>query len=509
MGQATLLELRGISKHFPGIRALDRVDFKARAGEVHALIGENGAGKSTLVKILTGIYQPGEGQMLLEGKPVVFPSPHESQAAGISAIHQEATMFLELTVTENVFMGHHLLRSGLALVDWAGMEKRTKALLDDLEIRISPRAKVKNLSFAERQMVEIVKALSINTKIVIMDEPTSALTLSEVEHLYRIIRLLKEQGKAVIFISHKFEEIYQIADCYTVLRDGRYIGEGLVATSTVGELVQMMVGRSLNQLFPKNELVPGEVALSVVGLGRSGFFRDITFQVRRGEILGFFGLVGAGRSEVMRAIFGVDRRDEGTIEIAGKAVNIRRPSDALAAGIAFVPEDRQLQGAMIQMSIRENTTLPVIDSLSDRGFLNRRNEEALVERYGTLMQIKASSWEQAVNNLSGGNQQKVVLAKWLATEPKILILDEPTKGIDVGTKAEVHRFISQLAADGIAIVLVSSELPEILGMSDAIVVMHEGRITDRLTRADATTEKVILAATGRPSTPGGPGERHD
>jgi len=489
----SILTLKGVSKDFPGIKALDRVDLSVRPGEVHALIGENGAGKSTLVKILSGVFPPTEGVITLEGKPISFRSPHESQAAGISAIHQEATMFPELSVTENIFMGHHLKARGI--VGWRSMQERTRELLDSLQIKINPRAKVKTLSFAERQMVEIVKALSINTKIVIMDEPTSALTLREVEHLYTIIRQLAASGKAIIFISHKFEEIFEIADSYTVLRDGRWVGEGKVAEATVDTIVRMMVGRSLDQMYPKSEIPLGEVALKVEGLTRNGIFKDVSFELRKGEILGFFGLVGAGRSEVMRVIFGIDSADGGEISINGKRVEIRSPSDAMRHGIAMVPEDRQLQGAILPMNIRENTTLPIIGSLAARGVLRRDAETAVAQRYGTLLQVKSAGWEAAVNSLSGGNQQKVVLAKWLATEPRVLVLDEPTKGIDVATKATVHKFISDLAAEAIAVVLVSSELPEILGMSDNIVVMHEGRITARMSRGEATPEKVILAAT--------------
>jgi len=498
-----LLRLNGISKRFPGIKALDNVSMSIRAGEVHALIGENGAGKSTLVKILSGVFSASEGEIFLEGNRVAFKSPHESQLAGISAIHQEATMFPELTVTENIFMGHHLTSRGL--VGWQSMEQRTRELLESLDITIDPKAKVKALSFAERQMVEIVKALSINTKIVIMDEPTSALTLREVEHLYKIVRQLIADGKAVIFISHKFEEIYDIADSYTVLRDGSWVGEGKVATSTVDQIVRLMVGRSLDQMYEKTEVVPGPVALKVDGLTRNGIFKDISFELRQGEILGFFGLVGAGRSEVMRVIFGIDRADGGEISIGGRKVEIRNPADAMRHGIALVPEDRQLQGAILTMNIRENMTLPIITNLARHRILRRGAENEITERYGDMLQIKSAGWEAPVNSLSGGNQQKVVIAKWLATNPRVLVLDEPTKGIDVGTKVAVHKFISELAARNIAVILVSSELPEILGMSDTVIVMHEGRITARISRADASPEKVMLAATA--TTAGHGGER--
>ncbi|MGA2641921.1 MAG: sugar ABC transporter ATP-binding protein [Spirochaetia bacterium] len=494
----TILECRKVSKYFPGIKALDEVDFAIRAGEVHALIGENGAGKSTLVKIITGIYRPDAGEILRDGRQARFDSPLSSQAAGIAAIHQEATMFPELSVTENIYMGHHRKLRGSPFLGWGVMRRRTLDFLRELELDIDPDTQVKNLSVAQRHMVEIVKALSLDARIVIMDEPTSALSLREVEDLYAIIRRLKADGRAIVFISHKFEDIYEIADRFTVLRDGRFAGEGLVAGTAVDEIIRMMVGRSLTQMFPKIPVAAGATILEVQGLSRTGIFRDVSFELHRGEILGFFGLVGAGRSEVMRAIFGIEPADSGSVIVEGRAIRTADPKSVMEEGIAYLPEDRQLQGTILAMSIRENTTLPVIDDISRRSFLDVARERELTEEYGTRMDIKAGSWEQAVNSLSGGNQQKVVLAKWLATKPRILILDEPTKGIDVATKARVHEFISQLAAEGLGIVLVSSELPEILGMSDAIVVMHEGMVTGRFARADANQETLIKAAMGRP-----------
>jgi rhamnose transport system ATP-binding protein len=491
-----IIECQKISKSFPGIKALDEVDFTIKCGEVHALIGENGAGKSTLVKIITGIYRPDAGTMLLEQRQVEFDSPLASQAAGIAAIHQEATMFPELSVIENIYMGHHLTLRGVPLLSWGGMKRRTKALLEELELDIDPDTPVKNLSVAQRHMVEIVKALSLDARVVIMDEPTSALSMREVEDLYAIIRRMKQADRAIVFISHKFEDIYEIADRFTVLRDGKLVGEGAVAVTKVDEIIRLMVGRSLTQMFPKLPVEPGEVVLAVEGLSRTGVFRDVSFQLRRGEILGFFGLVGAGRSEVMRAIFGIEAADKGTITIGGRRVRIVEPRQAMRLGLAYLPEDRQLQGTILAMSIRENTTLPIVDRLARHLFLDFSREQAVTEEYGRRMEIKAASWEQAVNSLSGGNQQKVVLAKWLATEPTVLILDEPTKGIDVATKARVHEFISMLAQQGLGIVLVSSELPEILGMSDRIVVMHEGTVTARLAKKEANPEALIRAAMG-------------
>ncbi|MDD5015994.1 MAG: sugar ABC transporter ATP-binding protein [Atribacterota bacterium] len=491
-----IIKMKGIKKYFYGVKALDGVDFQVRTGEVHALIGENGAGKSTLVKILTGVYQPTAGTIILNDKPTQFPSPQVSQKAGISAIHQEATMFPDLSVMENIFMGHHIRNKSNSLLSWREMKDKTQILLNKLELDIRPDTKVRNLSIAQRHMVEIAKALSLDAKIVIMDEPTSALTLKEVEYLYKIIRKLKSEGKAIIFISHKFEEVFEIADYFTVLRDGKYIGEGMIADITLDKIVQMVIGRSLEQMYPKLEAEEGNIILKVENLSRVGVFKNISFDLHKGEILGFFGLVGAGRSEVMQTIFGINIKTSGDVFIDGKKVNITNPSDAMNHGLAYLPEDRQIQGAILAMNIRENITLPIIDKISRNIFLDRNREFEITDEYGKNIEIKASSWEQLVEDLSGGNQQKVVFAKWIATKPQILIMDEPTKGIDIATKATVHNFISELAKKGIAIILVSSELPEILGMSNHIIVMHEGIITAKFTREEANSKKIIRAAIG-------------
>ena len=491
-----IIKMKGIKKYFYGVKALDGVDFQVRTGEVHALIGENGAGKSTLVKILTGVYQPTAGTIILNDKPTQFPSPQVSQKAGISAIHQEATMFPDLSVMENIFMGHHIRNKSNSLLSWREMKDKTQILLNKLELDIRPDTKVRNLSIAQRHMVEIAKALSLDAKIVIMDEPTSALTLKEVEYLYKIIRKLKSEGKAIIFISHKFEEVFEIADYFTVLRDGKYIGEGTIADITVDKVVQMVIGRSLGQMYPKFEAEKGNIILKVENLTKIGVFKNISFDLHKGEILGFFGLVGAGRSEVMQTIFGVNTKTSGDVFIDGEKVNITNPSDAMNHGLAYLPEDRQIQGAILAMNIRENVTLPIIDRTSRNIFLDRNREFEITDEYGKNIEIKASGWEQLVENLSGGNQQKVVFAKWIATKPQILIMDEPTKGIDVATKATVHNFISELAKKGIAIILISSELPEILGMSNRVIVMHEGVITAKFTREEANSKKIIRAAIG-------------
>ena len=491
-----ILEIRGANKFFPGIKALDGVHLTIRPGEVHALIGENGAGKSTLVKILTGVYFPTSGEILLDGAPIEFKDALDAQSAGIAAIHQEASMFPDLSVTENIFMGHHLIHPATKRIDWKGMKRHTRELLKRMELDISGDTLVKNLGVAQRHMVEIAKALSLDARVVIMDEPTSALTLREVEDLYKIVRQLKREGKAIIFISHKFDEIFEICDYFTVLRDGKYIGEGSVAHSSVDEIIRMMVGRSLDQLFPKSDSLLGEVVLSVHHLSQTGFFRDISFDLRKGEILGFFGLIGAGRSEVMRTIFGIDRASHGYIELKGEKVSITNPRSAMKQGIAFVPEDRQNQGIILQMSITRNITLPQIHDIAKASVLNNSTEKHIAKEAGEQMEIKAAGYHVDADTLSGGNQQKVVLAKWLATHPEILILDEPTKGIDVATKAAVHEFVSTMASRGLAVILVSSELPEVMGMSDRIIVMHEGRITAQFEAKDADTDEIMKAATG-------------
>ncbi len=492
----TILEVKNLTKYFPGIKALDGVHMTVRTGEVHALIGENGAGKSTLVKILTGVYFPTAGEVRYKGENLSFKNALDAQEAGIAAIHQEASMFPELSVTENIFMGHHITKGKSKRIDWKAMQRETQALLDELELDIDCNKLVKNLSVAQRHMVEIAKALSLNAQVVIMDEPTSALSLREVEDLYKIVRRLKDDGKAIIFISHKFEEIFEICDYFTVLRDGKYIGEGSVKESTVNDIVTMMVGRSLDQMYPKSEVEIGKALLSVKNLSQTGYFSDVSFDLHEGEILGFFGLIGAGRSEIMRTIFGIDKKSEGTISLYGKEIHISDPTVAMQQGIAFVPEDRQTQGVILEMSISKNITLPQIDKLSKFGVINRKKEAELTKTYGEKMEIRAAGWHVDADTLSGGNQQKVVLAKWLATEPKILILDEPTKGIDVATKAAVHEFISDMASRGLAVILISSELPEVLGMADRILVMHEGEMTGEFTREEANSDNIIKAATG-------------
>ena len=492
-----LLELRGIDKRFGGVRALVDMHLAVRAGEVMALVGENGAGKSTLVKILTGIHSPDSGEIRLGGETVAFASPLAAMRAGITAVHQETVMFDELSVAENIYMGHHPLAPGaLPRIDWRRMQADAAKLFERLEVNLSPRAKVKDLSIAQRHFIEIARALSQEARVVIMDEPTAALSRREIDELYRIVAQLKAHGTAVIFITHKFDEIFAVADRYTVMRDGEFVAEGRIAETGEQQLIAMMVGRSITQVYPKQAAAIGATVLEVQGLSHPTEFDDVSFTLRRGEILGFYGLVGAGRSEVMQALFGLTPTSRGRVVLDGQPLVLRSPDDAIRAGIAYVPEDRQHQGAHLGLSIAHNVTLP---RLADFGWWllgKKARELALVRRFCERLELKAAHFGQTVSDLSGGNQQKVVLAKWLSTNPKVIVIDEPTKGIDVGSKAAVHQFISELVMQGLAVIMVSSELPEIMGLSDRIVVMHQGRVRREFTRAAATTEAVAAAALG-------------
>ncbi len=496
MTTTPLLRMQGIVKRFGPVTVLNDVTLTAYAGKVTALIGENGAGKSTLVKILTGIHKPDAGEVLLDGQALALADPHAARAAGITAIHQETVMFEELSVTENIFIGHHLLNPKTRLIDWPAMHARAGEILRRLDVALAPEALVKDLSIAERHFVEIARALSHDARVVIMDEPTAALSRREIEELYRIVGQLKREGKAILFISHKFDEIFTIADTYTVLRDGRFIAEGPISEVDERRLIAMMVGRELDQVFPKRAVTIGETVLKVEGLSHPTEFADIGFDLRQGEILGFYGLVGAGRSEAMQGIFGITKCSAGTIHLNGQPVQIANPADAIKAGIVYVPEDRQAAGAVLPMSILHNITLPVIERIVGGPWLRRARELAVAKKFAERLRLRAAHYDQPVGQLSGGNQQKVVIGKWLATNPKVIILDEPTKGIDVGSKAAVHEFMGELAGQGLAVVLVSSELPEVLGMADRIIVMHEGRIARRFDRAEATPEKIVAAATG-------------
>ncbi|MCW6507950.1 sugar ABC transporter ATP-binding protein [Lichenifustis flavocetrariae] len=490
-----VLTLAGISKSFPGVRALSDVGFSLYPGQVTALIGENGAGKSTIVKTLTGIYLPDEGSLTVGQEAKHFSSPRDAWAAGIAAIHQETVMFDELTVAENIFTGH---MPGGTLIDWAEARRRTAALLKRIDADFKPETKLKRLSVAQQHMVEIARALSHEAKVIIMDEPTAALSSHEIQELFRIVDQLKAEGHAILFISHKFDEIFRVSDRWVCLRDGEKVGEGLTRDVREPDLVRLMVGRPVDQIFPKRALTIGETVLEVEGLSNATEFEDIGFTLRRREILGFYGLVGAGRSEVMQCLFGMSRPTRGRVTLEGRPFVAKAPADAIAAGIAYVPEDRQHQGAVLPLGIRENTTLASLGAHVRYGFLSRNSERAATRMLGTRLAVKAAHWEQRLGELSGGNQQKVVIAKWLATKPKVVILDEPTKGIDVGSKAAVHDFIGELAEDGLAVILVSSELPEVMGLADRIIVMHEGQMVTAVTRGGPgwSAEAIVAAATG-------------
>jgi rhamnose transport system ATP-binding protein len=488
------VQLSGISKRFAATAALTDVSLDLLPGEIHALVGENGAGKSTLVKILAGVHQPDAGTIRLEGEPVTITGPAHSRALGIAVVHQEPRLFPDLSVAENVFIGH--APSGhLGTIDWRGTRKAAAALFAELDVQLDVGAPVRGLSMADQQLIEIAKALSTEASVLILDEPTASLSAHEVERLFTIVRRLRDRGVAIMFVSHRLDEVFALCDRATVFRDGRHVVTTRTSELTTADLIRHMVGRTVS-LFPKVEHPIGEVLLEVEGLTRVGVFRDVTFDVRAGEIVGLAGLVGAGRSEVARVLFGLDRRDSGVVRIAGKAVDFAAPSAAMDAGLAYLPEDRHQEGLVLDFSIAQNVTLPILPRLFPRLLVSGAKERAVATEHTRQFNVRMTSVDQEVAALSGGNQQKVVLAKWLASGPRVLILDEPTRGIDIGAKVEVHRLVAELAASGLAIILISSDLPEVLAMSDRIVVLHEGRVTAQIPRAEATSERVMFAATG-------------
>ncbi len=484
-----------MSKRFPGVVVLDRVDLALRPGRVTALVGENGAGKSTLVKILTGLYGPDAGAILRNGQPVFFASPQDAEAARITAIHQETVLFDELTVAENIFVGH-APKTRLGLVDWPAVRRQAAALLESLDAPIRPATRLKDLSIAQRHLVAIARALSVEAEVVIMDEPTAALSHKEAADLFGVVERLKGQNRAILFISHKFEELDRVADDYAVFRDGRAVGSGRMSEVTRDALVRLMVGRSVDQVFPKRPAAIGAPALEVDDLCHPTEFDGVSFTLRRGEILGLYGLVGAGRSELAQALFGATRPSAGRVAVEGRALRLRSTADAIAAGIVYVPEERGRHGAVLAMPIVENMTLGCLGAVSRRGFIRAAEEFRLARAYAERFDLRAASLSQPLGTLSGGNQQKVVIGKWLATKPKVVILDEPTKGIDIGSKAAVHAFMSELAGQGLAVLMVSSELPEILGMADRVMVMREGRMAGTFARDGLTPEVLVAAATG-------------
>lgn len=494
---APLLRALGISKSFGGTQVLHSVDFDLHPGEVHALVGENGAGKSTLLKIIGGIHLPETGEMMLGDHTLQIASPGVAQQLGIALIHQEPLTFPDLDVAENIFVGHEGHNSRFKRVNWSKMYAEAQRLLDSLGVALDPRQRVRGLSIADQQMVEVASALAQNARILLMDEPTSSLTPNEVGDLFRIVRRLRDQGTAIVFISHRLEEVFEISDRITVLRDGEMVGTRRRGDTTLDEVIRMMVGRPLSTLFEKGEATIGEPLLEVEGLCRAGFFADISFEVRKGEIVGVFGLVGAGRTDVANALFGINPPDSGTVRIDGKPVTIRSPKQMIELGIGYVPEDRQHHGLFLPFPVSVNATMAILDKISPGGWFRPKLERQMAISYCTNLRVHLRDVAQATSELSGGNQQKVVLAKWLVTEPSILILDEPTRGIDIGAKSEVHHLIGELARQGKAILMISSEMPEILAMSDRVVVMREGRINGRFGRKEATAEAIIAAATGQ------------
>jgi len=488
-----LLEMKSITKTFPGVKALDRVSFDLYPGEIHALMGENGAGKSTFIQVLTGVHHPDGGEIILEGKKITMHNPLVAARHGIAAIYQHLAIYPDLTVAENIFMGHEKLTKGVQSINWKKTNQAAQALLDRMGATVKPTDTMGTLSIAQQQMVEIAKALSQNMKILIMDEPTAALTRQESEELYEIARSLRDQGVSIILISHRFEDTFKLADRVSVLRDGQYIGTWKIGEVTDAELVKHMVGRSIDQFFPVKSNPIGAELLRVEGLSQTGRFADISFTLHEGEILGLTGLVGAGRTEVVQAVCGVTRAS-GSVWIRGKRVTIKNPHDALAHSIGMLPEDRQKQGLFLPWSINHNITLPTIQRYTRRRLIRPKLEQEESRKFFDLLKIRAVSVETPASSLSGGNQQKVVIGKLLSENSRILIMDEPTKGVDVGSKAQIYETMCDLAAQGYGILMISSELPEVVNMCDRIVVMREGRVSAIIPKREATQENVLAAA---------------
>lgn len=484
-----VLELKGITKIFPGVKALNNVHFQLKRGEIHALMGENGAGKSTFIKVITGVHKAEEGEMFLEGTKVAFKGPKDAQAAGIAAVYQHPTSYPHLTVAENIFMGHEIVRHGM--IQWKQMNIEATKLLKKLNADFKSSSEMGSLSVAQQQMVEIAKALSTNAKIVILDEPTAALTKNESEELYHIVEKLRDDGVSVIFISHRFEDMYRLASKVTVFRDSQYIGTYNVDEITNADLIKAMVGREIKDLFPKPEVKIGPEVLNVEGMTKTGYFKNVSFNVHAGEILGITGLVGAGRTEVVESICGITRAESGKVCLEGKQIHIKRPSDAMEKGIILLPEDRQKAGLIMSWGLGQNVTLPTMSKYAKHGFTNEKKEREVAKQLLEDVDTKAMTIFDLGSSLSGGNQQKVVVAKALGQDMKVVIMDEPTKGVDVGAKAEIYQIMGELAKKGYAIILISSEMPEILGMSDRILVMCDGKVTGELNRGEATQETIL------------------
>ncbi len=489
-----LLELKGVSKTFPGVKALDDVHFQLKAGQVHALMGENGAGKSTFIKVITGVHKPDCGEMYIDGKKVDFTNPREATVMGIAAIYQHVTCYPDLSVAENIFVGHEVISPKLKKMNWKEMREQAAQYLKQLGTDIDPKTTMGNLSVAQQQIVEIAKALSINARIIIMDEPTAALSKRESEELYRITLQLRDEGKGIIFISHRFEDMYRVAGQVTVLRDSKYIGSWPVDEIDNDKLIFAMVGRELKQMYPPKHNEIGDEIFRAEGLSKTGYFKDISFDVRAGEIVALSGLVGAGRSEVCSAIFGHWPLDAGKLVLNGQEVHPASPRAAMKLGIGYLPEDRQKQGLILDWSIGRNITLATLDQHAKRGVLSVKSENETAERLSKLVGVKCTGIADLASSLSGGNQQKVIVAKLLASSLRFIMLDEPTKGVDVGAKYAIYEIMRELSAQGIGILMVSSEMPEVLGMSDRVVVMREGRVMCVLNTNETTQEAILEAS---------------
>ncbi|MDC3424397.1 sugar ABC transporter ATP-binding protein [Aquibacillus sp. 3ASR75-11] len=506
-----LLQMKNISKTFPGVKALDNVQLEVKKGEVHALIGENGAGKSTLIKILAGIYYPDSGaEFYFEGEKAEITKPLDATNKGISIIYQDLSLFPNLSVAENIYIGRDSNKRPWKKVEWKNIYQVAKKALDELEVNIDPNISVERLSIAQQQLVEIARALAFESKLIVMDEPTSALSSGEVEKLYKVVDKLKNQGISIIFISHKLKELFRVSNRFTVLRDGKYVGSYNTNDIDESKLINLMVGREV--IYDRNTSEPnvGETIFKLDGLSKQGNFKDISFELKKGEVLGVTGLVGSGRTELAQAIFGVNKPDEGTIEIYGEKVTIKNSQHAVKKGIAYIPEARQTQGLVLKQSIINNISLPIINKIRTKfKLIDRKKEIQIANEYVKTLDVRPALPQMLAEKLSGGNQQKVVIAKWLSTKPKILIIDEPTNGIDIGAKTEIHKLIKRLAEDGIGVIMISSELPEVLSVSDRILVMRHGRISGELKVQEATQEKIMnyaLKGRGNVKTPDVPAD---
>lgn len=498
MPQTPLVEMNGIHKAFSGNKVLKDVQFEVMPGEVHALMGENGAGKSTLIKILSGVYSRDKGIVKVKGEEVIFQNPKEAETNGINIIHQELNIIPHLTVAQNMFLGKELTYGKLGVLNKKKMRSATIESLKELGVtNISPDETAGRLSVGQQQMIEISRALATKAELIVMDEPTAALTDREIEVLFKVVNSLREKGVSIIYVSHRMEEIFQICDRITVLRDGEYIGTEHIKETTFDNVVRMMVGRELGERFPKRNSAIGNVVFEANNLSLDTVFEDVSFNVRAGEILGIAGLMGAGRTEIVETIFGYRKKSSGEIILHGKKLNIKHPRDAIRAGLAFITEDRKDKGLVISASIRDNIALTNMKSVSNSGVVNKRKEKLLVSELIQKLHVRTSGMNLEVRRLSGGNQQKVVIAKWIGIEPKVLILDEPTRGVDIGAKKEIYSIMNELSERGVAIIMISSELPEVLGISDRVLVIHEGRITGNIKQKDATQENIMMAATGR------------